>query len=256
MSFRVATLNLEQDHKRWEKRRELIVQQLNRLRPDVFALNEISIPLQTAQWLQQVARERLGIGYILNQQSKVNAASQLEAEGILTRLSVIETANLDYRAGDSVAQVVRLEFDGRYIDLYVTHLYKSRGADSLRQYQVERLLDWIHRRDDAAASIVCGDFNATLDMHSMQLMSRNFRPTQTRPTAFTPLRGVDGVPSHPYWERLDRCIDYIWITESLTARASGLCFDEPASDDSTLWPSDHVGVWADLEFVDSVDTPV
>ena len=40
MSFRVATLNLEQDHKRWLDRRELIVDQLERLRPDVLALNE------------------------------------------------------------------------------------------------------------------------------------------------------------------------------------------------------------------------
>jgi hypothetical protein len=26
-----------------------------------------------------------------------------------------------------------------------------------------------------------------------------------------------------------------------------LCFNQPASDNPNLWPSDHVGVWADLE---------
>ena len=41
MSFRVATLNLERNEKRWEERRELILQQLAALRPDIFSLNEI-----------------------------------------------------------------------------------------------------------------------------------------------------------------------------------------------------------------------
>jgi len=248
MSFRVVSLNLEQNHKRWEKRRELIVQEMERLKPDLVALNEVSVPLQTGRWLQQLGREKLGVPYVLIQQSKVNAASQVEAEAILTRFTVIEAANLEYRVEDSVAQVVRLDIEGRLLDLYVTHLYKSRGADSVRQQQVERLLDWINSRDDIDARVVCGDFNATLDMPSMQLMSQQFRPTQTRPTAFTPLTNEDGTPSHPYWERFDRCIDYIWTTKSLIIRSSGLCFDQPASDDPTLWPSDHLGVLADVDF--------
>ena len=83
----------------------------------------------------------------------------------------------------------------------------------------------------------------------MKLMAKKFRPTQTEPTAFTPLSEVDGEPTHPDWKRFDRCIDFIWISESLRVRASGLCFNQPAKHDSSLWPSDHVGVWADLEFV-------
>lgn len=56
MVFRIATLNLEQDHKRWEQRRELILGQSGDLRPDVFTLNEVCVPLQTARWIQQAAR--------------------------------------------------------------------------------------------------------------------------------------------------------------------------------------------------------
>ena len=46
MGFRVTTLNLEQDHKRWDERRELIVEELGGLKPDVFAINEICLPRQ------------------------------------------------------------------------------------------------------------------------------------------------------------------------------------------------------------------
>ena len=248
MAFRVITLNLEQDHKRWDERRELIVEEFARLDPDVFAINEICIPRQTGRYLKSAAKERWGAEYTLIQQSKVNGLSEVDGEGILTKFPVNETANLDYRSRDAVAQVARIEIENRLVDVYVTHLYGSRGEDALRLYQVQQLLGWVATRNDADARIVCGDFNATLDMASAKLMASEFHPTQTQPTAFTPLQEKDESPSHPYWERFDRCIDYIWIAGPLRVRASGLCFDKPSPEDHSLWPSDHMGVWADLEF--------
>ena len=248
MTFRLATLNLEQDHKRWLLRRDLIMQHLAALRPDILALNEVCIPRQTGRWLQREARERLNIDYALLQQSKTNERSTVEAEALLTRFAVVETANLDYRAQDMVAQVVRVDVEGRLLDIYVTHLYRSRGADALRLHQVDVLLAWIASREDVEARVVCGDFNATLDMPSAQRMAQVFHPTQTAPTAFTPLQDDEGNVSHPYWERLDRCIDYIWIAGPIQALDSGVCFNAPSATDPTLWPSDHAGVWADLAF--------
>lgn len=246
--FRIAMLNLAQDHKRWDKRRELIVEQLGDIRPDIWAVNEVCIPQQTGRWLQRAARERLGLSFALLQQSKVNGSSLVDGEALLSRYPVVETANLDYRSQDIVAQVVRLDIDGRLVDVYVTHLYRSRGEDALRLYQVQQLLDWVKRRDDVEARIACGDFNATLAMPSAQLMTSVFRPTQTEMTAFTPLQDTDGSVAHPYWQRLDRCIDYIWVAGPLTVLDSRVCFNKPDPTDPTLWPSDHAGVWADLEF--------
>ena len=50
--FRVAFLNMEQHHRRWDARRHLIADQLVALAPDVFAMNEISVPRQTGRWVQ------------------------------------------------------------------------------------------------------------------------------------------------------------------------------------------------------------
>jgi endonuclease/exonuclease/phosphatase family metal-dependent hydrolase len=249
MVLRIATLNLEQNHKRWEARRELIAAQFKELHPDFLALNEIHTPNETGRWLQRAAADQMGIKYTLLQQSKVADDSRTEAEGLLTRCPVIETASLDYRSHNCVALVTRFEIEGRLLDVYVTHLIAARVEDRARKDQVRQLLEWIRRRDDADYSIVCGDFNATLEQPSIRLMAGAFRPTQTQPTAFTPLREPGGKPSHPEWERFDRCIDYIWVTESIKVRTSGLCFNKPAPDNPTLWPSDHVGVWADLELV-------
>ena len=247
MILRIATLNLEQNHKCWQTRREFIVEQLGDLKPDMLALNEIHIPEQTGRWLQGAAADRPNLRYALLQQSKVGDDSPIQAEGLLTQYPVIETANLDYRSHNCVALAARFEIDGRLLDVYVTHLIAAKVEDAARQYQVGQLREWIRTRADADFAVVCGDFNAAPDQPSIRLMSGAFRPTQTQPTAFTPLQEPGGSPTHPEWERFDRCIDYIWVTESIKVRASGLCFNKPAPDNPALWPSDHVGVWADLE---------
>lgn len=244
---RVATLNLEQDHKRWEARRELVVEQLGALEPDVLALNEVCVPLETARWLQTVAKDRFGIHYALVQQTKSNGLAEVEAEALLTRFPLVETGNLQYQARDMVALVARVMIEREPVDVYVTHLYRSRGEDSLRLYQVQQLLAWIDRRDDVTARLICGDFNATLEKPSAALMATRFRHTQTSPTAFTPLADGAGAISHPYWPRMDRSIDYIWVSEDVSILESGICFDKASPADATLWPSDHAGVWADLE---------
>ena len=247
MRFRAVTLNMEQDHKRWDLRRELIAAQLCALKPDVFAMNEVCIPRQTARWLQGELKSRIGVDYALVQQTKVNGLAPVEGEALLTRLPLVETGNLDYQARDMVALVARVMVDARPVDVYVTHLYRSLGDDSLRLYQVQQLLAWIDRRPDAAARIVCGDFNATLDKPSAALMASRHQPTQTAPTGFTPLADINGEVSHPDWARMDRCIDFIWIAGALKVVESAVCFNQASPTDASLWPSDHAGVWADLE---------
>ncbi|MGH7854041.1 MAG: endonuclease/exonuclease/phosphatase family protein [Candidatus Binatia bacterium] len=246
MVLRIATLNLEQDHKRWEERRELIAEQLKDLKPDIWALNEIHVPSGTGLWLQKAAAVT-GTQYTLLQQSKVGEDSRTQAEGLLTRFPVAETANLDYQSHNCVALVARFAIEGALLDVYVTHLIAVRVDESARQYQASQLLKWVRTRDGADCSVVCGDFNAAPDQPSIRMMSAAYRCTQTQPTAFTPLRESGGAPTHPEWQRFDRCIDYIWMSQSIKVKATGLCFNTPASNDPNLWPSDHVGVWADLE---------
>jgi endonuclease/exonuclease/phosphatase family metal-dependent hydrolase len=246
MRFRVATLNLEQDHKRWDARRELVRAEIGRLKPDIMAFNEVCIPRQSARGLRDATP--VLTGYNLVQQTRVNGLSKVEGEALLTRFEILETGNFDYQTKDIVALVARVLVGETPLDIYVTHLFMSRGDDSLRLFQVQQLLAWIDSRDDVTASIVCGDFNASLDAPSAALMASRYRAPQTQPTAFTPLADQDGSVSHPDRERLDRCIDYIWVSNRVQIVASGVCFKQPSSQDPSLWPSDHVGVWADLSF--------
>lgn len=248
--FRIVTLNHQQDLRRWTVRRAFIAEQLAALRPDVVALNEVSVPQRSAHWIRDALAARTGGRYGLVQQTRTGMLSELEAEALITRFPIRETGNLDYRARDHVALCARLEIGPHSVDVFVTHLYASRTEDDLRSHQVRRLLDWIDRRDRADALIVCGDFNATLDQPSAALMAQRLRPTQTQPTAFTPLADPGGEPTYADCPRLDRCIDYIWVSERVRVLASRICVDRPSADDPTLWPSDHVGVYAELELAD------
>ena len=216
--------------------------------PDVFAMNEVCIPLQTARWIQSEMRRRYQRDYALVQQTRVNGLSAVEGEALLTRLPIIETGNFDYRTRDIVALVARVKLGAHVIDVYVTHHYMSRGDDSLRLYQAQQLLAWIATRNEADARIVCGDFNATLDAPSAALMAKHFRPTQTAPTGFTPLADEHGNVSHPEWPRMDRCFDYLWIDGPLEVIDSRVCFDQGSPSDPALYPSDHAGVRADLHW--------
>ena len=247
MKLRIATLNMEQDHKRWELRRELLIEELAAINPDVFAMNEVCVPKQTARWIQKEMRERHGRDYALVQQTKAGGTSH-DGEGLLTRLPIVETGNLDYRARDIVALVARLKAGDQLIDVYVTHLYMSSGEDSLRLFQAQQLLAWMETRNDVSLKVACGDFNASLDQPSAALMAKHMRPTQTAPTAFTALAGENGEVSHTGHPRMSRCIDFIWIAGGINVLASEVCFNRPSPKDPTLYPSDHAGVWADLVF--------
>jgi hypothetical protein len=157
MTFRIATLNLEQDHKRWEMRRQLVTEQFGKLCPDLWALNEIHIPSQTGRWLQRAASQETGTRYVLVQQSKAGEDGRAQSEGLLSRYPIIETANLDYHSHDCVALVARVEIDGRLLDVYVTHLIAAKVDDTARQVQVTRLLEWIRSRGCAGPAIEPSD---------------------------------------------------------------------------------------------------
>src|SRR6266576_4757556 len=144
MRFRVTTLNLEQDHKRWDARRELVQVEIGRLKPDIMAFNEVCIPRQSARGLRDATPALAG--YKLVQQTRVNGLSKVEGEALLTRFAIVETGNFDYQARDIVALVARVMIEERPVDFYVTHLYMSRGDDSLRLFQVQQFLQWIDNR--------------------------------------------------------------------------------------------------------------
>ena len=146
---------------------------------------------------------------------------------------------------ECVAQRLRLRLeDDAVMDFYNTHLYFPPSATEERVTQARRLLTWVDTWREAAATVIVGDFNAYPKEPAVALMKARFasaheaahgrEPERTWPT---PVNTFD--PSPP------GCLDYVFVAGARVVEA-GLAFDIPHPSDSSLFPSDHLGVMARL----------
>jgi endonuclease/exonuclease/phosphatase family metal-dependent hydrolase len=230
----------------WERRRELVARALHDLRPDVLCVNEVGLQEDTGRWLwRRLAAD--GPQYAYLEQANGGSLPKM-GQAILSRFPVVESGVLDYRSRDRLAQVARLKVEDRLVDVYLTHLHHVRREPHIRDLEVERLLAWMARRDVPHARLVCGDFNSEPDSRAIMRMAQDFDRTQDAPTFPTALRYA-AYGDHPGEEErtLFLCFDYIWYQAPLVMTEQGRCCDQPATEDGYLWPSDHIGLWADFE---------
>ena len=107
------------------------------------------------------------------------------------------------------------------------------------------------------ARVVVGDFNAEPDEPAVdRIRSLGYRsamaeangtdPDVTWPSGLqAPGMDDDGDPG---------CLDYIWLHGGVRVSSARLAFDRPAVGDPTLYPSDHVGLVAELDVGGAVAT--
>ncbi len=173
----VLTLNIWHDQEDWPARLNLIVEELERLRPDVILMQEV---LQNENLPNQAATLAYRLGYDDVHFTSVDPAGAAKRYGnaILSRHPILETGDRkleplnDYRT----AAYARIDVDGRPLSVYSTHLHysgNSPGTD-VRRIQIEDLLDFIERTRGGAPVIIGGDFNAVPDAAEMGLVSARY----------------------------------------------------------------------------------
>ena len=121
----VVTLNLWHDQQDWPRRRAIILEELRALRPDVVCLQEV---LQHATLPNQAMALAESLGFRVTF-SSVDADTAVKRYGnaILSRHAMLQTAwkplapRNDYR---TVAHM-RLDFHGRPLDVFDTHLHHT-----------------------------------------------------------------------------------------------------------------------------------
>ena len=248
MRFRVLTLNLEQDHKRWNARQPLISAEIAALKPDVIAFNEVSVPLQTAKTLRDAATEMTGVEV----QSGSANPRQRPVEGRRRSLAdpLPGRRNRQFRLPDA----------------------RHRGAgrpDSRRRRAGRCLCDpslHVARRRFPAAfpgaaiagmdRYARGCFGVDRVRRLQREPRRAFRgpdgdPLSSRPRPLPPPSPRSPTATARYRIPTGRAWTAASITSgcpaSIGVLASEVCFNRPSPDDPSLWPSDHAGVWADLQ---------
>ncbi|MDH5823241.1 endonuclease/exonuclease/phosphatase family protein [Luteimonas sp. RD2P54] len=237
----VVTLNLYHDRDHWPKRRPLVIEGLRALQPDAIALQEV---LQHAALRNQAEDIAAALGYQAHFVSHdPEAAPRRYGNAILTRRPVLERGGIPLEPpGDARTLAhLRIDADGRAVDLYATHLHHTRDGTAMRAGQLRQALEHVQSRADGAPAVLAGDFNALAAAQELEpLRERGFVDAfgSLDPSA----DAVTTLNPHYFGEQRRR-IDHVFVRglEVLEARR---VLDTP--DAAGTWPSDHFGVFVRL----------
>lgn len=244
---KVATLNLFNRMGEWEQRFPLVVEQLRALSPDVIGLQEVDLGIDQGMQISREANKDLDRPhYRIKHATSPGQRAATFAIGTLARIECVEHEMLDLMTFDRIAQRMVYEVDGQRFALVNTHLHHPVDAPDERVEQIEHLLDWLDRQEKLPL-VVLGDFNAYEGEKAVAIMKARFRsaheaahgrePEKTWPT---PVNTWDNSPAGT--------LDYIYVSPEFRVVDAGLAFDRPSSDNPDLYPSDHLGLFAVLEW--------
>lgn len=255
--LRVVTFNLLNDLTFWHERGPLVAEGLRALDPDVITLQEVSVAEDNAVWLAR----QLG-DYSVHMSPKTGARRRREAVATLARLPVLEHRTLAFGHQGRVAQRLVVRQGDVPWTVVNAHLHWSLYDDRTRRRQVQRLLDWMPAGQPL---VLCGDFNAQPHYQAVRLLSRRMVSVLSLPhpqhhTFPTPLKRGPGVrhklraasiramglARHRRLEPWRGTLDYIFVDPSVAVVHAGRVLDQPAAHDPQLYPSDHMGLLADL----------
>jgi endonuclease/exonuclease/phosphatase family metal-dependent hydrolase len=245
-TVRAATLNLRNIADRWSERLPLLLADMAALQPDVIGLQECVFAVQQDRVLG-------GAGEARYESFRGWAGRPEYGNAILVREGFAaadgEPERLDLGYNRSALWLPLRLAEGGTVAYVVTHLHHLVPDESLRAEQASTLIAWLDAHPEPEIQIVVGDFNAEPDEPAYRRMldagfrsahaeSNGTEPAVTWPSGIqAPGMDTDGDPG---------CLDYIWLRGGIRAASARLAFDRPATGDPTLYPSDHLGLVAEL----------
>jgi len=260
--LRVATVNILNDRSRWDERRPLLVANLRSCAADLIALQEVTNPLGEST-AHELASD-LG-GYSVHLAPQTGSGRRREGIATLSRLPVEGHEVIDLQTQRRVAQVVHTWVGDRPVAFGNGHYYWHPGSDKARVRQVKRVLDRLGELDPATAIIACGDFNGLPGSPAIATMERSLasayrachgrEPDFTCPTPLTSRHRLRGfltrtllrLGTNRSGESWRGTLDYIFVGPGVGVLDADVFLDQSAAADPTLYPSDHLGLWATLD---------
>lgn len=241
----VATLNILNLADRWPERLPLILADMAALQPDLFGLQEVVYVMQQDRLIGAAGESHYTASRAWGQRPEYGN-SLLVREPLTAR----DVERLDLGFGRSALRATVELPNGSTALIGVVHFHHTVDGDAERDIQAGMLLDWLATAPSATATVVVGDFNAgpheptygrmrDAGFDSAFATANGTEPAVTWPSGLqAPAMDTDGDPD---------CLDYIWVRGSVRVAAARLVFDRPDPEDPTLYPSDHLGISAQLE---------
>lgn len=242
----VATFNILNLADRWPERLPLILADMAALQPDILGLQEVVYVMQQDRIIGAAGEGRYAA-------HRAWAGRPEYGNSLLVRDPHVlrDWDRLDLGLGRSAGRGRLALPGGATVTVAVTHLHHEVPAEAERDEQARQLLSWLDAAPSTDAQIIVGDFNAEpVEPTHARMLAAGFAsayavanaedPPVTWPSGLqAPAMDTDGAPG---------CLDYVWVRGAVTVAAARLAFERPDPDDPTLYPSDHLGISAQLEF--------
>ena len=241
----VATLNIRNLADRWFERLPLLLADMAALQPDLLGLQEVVYPMQQDRLIGAA-----GDGHYAAVRGWAGRPEYGNSLLVREPLVASDVDRVDLGHNRSAHQARVALSGGSTLLVVVTHLHHLGPDEAIRDEQTAGLLEWLEEGPTADATVLMGDFNADpAEPCPARLRAAAFRsafaeangaePAVTWPSGLTaPAMDTDGDPE---------CLDYIWLRGSVRAVSARLAFDRPDPADPTIYPSDHLGIAAELE---------
>lgn len=259
-TVRVVTWNVWSRFGPWQQREAGLLAELRRVKPDIIALQEA--------W--KVDDERQGQRFAGELDLHVFEAGDLEWEGlhsgqaVLSRWPIIVDDRLElsgYEDGSGGGAVfVRVDGPRGPIDVVSVILDSGLGLSHVRSRQLADVCEWAKQLSDPFTPLfVCGDFNAPSHSDELRRMVGLGPPHVARMVfydTFAEAGAGDGATlatRNPFGALLlqgDKRIDHIFSHWPKAHGAGHPVHAELIGDGPHrgVWPSDHIGVMADLRY--------
>jgi endonuclease/exonuclease/phosphatase family metal-dependent hydrolase len=241
-TVKVVTLNLYHDKDEWPKRRVQIVEKLRQLRPDVIALQEVlqhETLTNQAEWLAA----QLDYQWHFVSTDPVGNPRRY-GNAILTHHPILKRGQKSLQPLDDsrTAAFLRIDLQGRLLNVYATHLHWTDQGGAIRSRQIADLMQYIEETSEDIPSLVAGDFNSTADSPELAALRERFvdvygnRHPDADTTSSSTLNLKYFAPKR---------IDHVFFQRDAFAPVTAtILFDH--SDAQGIWASDHFGLFAEL----------
>lgn len=257
-SFTAATINIRNRTNRWLSRRHLLVGELIDKKPNLIALQEISLSIGQGSWLARQVNIRLSGDsrkpYQIVQARRQHPGHWFEAVGIMTSLPILFHDSISLGLSGRVALRVNVEipaersaFRGQSLDFISLKLHDTYGDHQGRLEQAMNMVGWLNEKRHNPLQIIAGDFNDSPASPVIDFMRQSYR------SAYCDFHGRDPIATFPTNllqppPSLSTCRDYVFISPSVYKITAARIFaNKPAVGDETLYPSEHTGLLIGLE---------
>jgi endonuclease/exonuclease/phosphatase family metal-dependent hydrolase len=253
-----------------QERLDMVIREFRQIDADILALQEASESRRHGNVPARLA-EALGLQYVyapatdrvfqlpLLDKGIVAAMGFKEGAAVLSRWPITASETWDLPRCRSRLEpriLLQADIDSPWGPLRIFSTHTARGDDC----QMERVGEIVRNGHAPGPSILMGDFNTVETSKILTIL----RDEAGFVDAFRAANPND--PGPTVWQRINvseptasRRVDFIFLspgdTSKAAVRSSRIILDHPGrlADGGLLWPSDHYGVFAELDIVPAGD---